>query len=81
MTLYWVSCIIFDKVDRAPWTCSSYSGVTSYEEAIKLIDTYRKDHRVLSAWIDIFDSDRVKKTVYHESYVDGLGNIKEVGGR
>ena len=42
MTLYWVSCIIFDKGDRAPWTCSAYSGVTSYEEAMKLIDTYRK---------------------------------------
>ena len=78
MTLYWVSCIIFDKGDGAPWMCSAYSSVTSYNEAMRLIDTYRKNHRVLSAWIDIFDSDRIKKTVYHESYVDALGNVKEV---
>lgn len=61
MTLCWVSCIIFDNGDRAPWTCSAYSSVTSYEEAIKLINTYRKDHRVLSAWIDILWI-RLKKT-------------------
>ena len=78
MTLYWASCISFDKGDRAPQKCSAYSSVTSYEEAMKLIDTYRKYHSVLSAWIDIFDSDRIKKTVYHESYVDALGNVKEV---
>lgn len=78
MTLYWVSCIIFDKGDRAPWKCSAYSSVTSYEEAMKLIDTYRKNHSVLSAWVDIFDSDMNKYTVFHECYVDALGNIKEV---
>ena len=48
---------------------------------MELIDTYRKNHRVLSAWIDIFDSDMNKSTVFHESYVDALGNVKEVGGR
>lgn len=81
MSLYWVSCIIFDKGDIAPWMCSAYSGVTSYEEAMKLIDTYRKGHRVLSAWIDIFDSDTNKTTIFHECYIDALGNIKEVGSR
>ena len=81
MSLYWVSCIIFDKGDRAPWTCSAYSGVTSYEEAMEWGETDRKDHRVLSAWIDIFDSDTNKTTIFHECYIDALGNVKEVGGR
>ena len=76
MTLYWVSCVIFDKGDRAPWKCSAYNGVSSYEEATRLIDTYRKNHLVLSAWIDILDYDRIKKTVYNESYVEALGNVK-----
>ena len=48
---------------------------------MKLIDTYRKNRRVLSAWINIFDSDMNKTTVFHECYIDALGNVKGVDDR
>ena len=37
----------------------------------------RESHNVLSAWIDVFDKNDQKTTVFHECYVDVLGNVKK----
>ena len=76
MKQYWVSMIIQNEHDKRAWLCPMAESVCDTDEAEDLILKARKQFTVLSAWIDIFDSDGVKKTVYHESYVDVLGNVK-----
>ena len=48
------------------------------DEAEDLILKARKQFTVLSAWIDIFDEDGVKETVYHECYVNPLGMVRGI---
>lgn len=42
------------------------SGCTNLGEAMETIDRGRNNYRVLSAWIDIFDENGNKSTVFHE---------------
>ena len=45
------------------------------EEAHKEIQFMREHDRVISAWIDVFDENNVKQTVFHECYIDVFGNM------
>lgn len=75
MELYWVSLLIQDSETSKPWLCAMTDGCVSIEGAMALIEKGRKNYRVLSAWVDTFDKENHKTTVFHECYIDVLGNI------
>ena len=72
--LYWVSGIIQNEGDKKPWLCAYSQGELNLERAKRQIETMRHNHNVLSAWIDTFDENDVKTTVFHECYIDAFGN-------
>lgn len=78
MTLYWVSFLVQEKEDTKPWCLPITDSCLSLDEAMKVIETVRHDHRVLSVWIDIFDNNKNKTTVFHECYVDFVGNVERL---
>jgi len=51
-------------------------GCISFEEAIKIIEKGKQNYRILSAWVDTFDTNNQKVTVFHECYVNAIGNIE-----
>lgn len=73
MKLYWVSYI--DNDCGKPALVAISSGCTDLEEAKDCIKTIRYNHTVLSAWIDVFDENNNKTTVFHECYINALGCI------
>ena len=77
MVLYYVSAIIQNEDDAKPWLCAMTDGVISLENAMEVIARARTNHNVLSAWVDMFDENNVKQTVFHEYYIDILGNINK----
>ena len=77
MTLYYVSAIIQNEGDAKPWLCTMTDSIISLENAMEIIARARTNHNVLSAWIDMFDKNNVKQTVFHECYIDILGNINK----
>ena len=76
MKLYWVSLLIQDTESSKPWLSAMSSGCVSLEEATGTIERGRSNYRVLSAWIDIFDESGNKSTVFHECYVNSIGNVE-----
>ena len=76
MKLYWVSLLIQDTEKSKPWVCAMSDGCISLEQALKTVQTGRQNYRVLYAWIDVFDDNNNKSTVFHECYVDAVGNIE-----
>ena len=77
MALYYVSAIIQNEGDAKPWLCAMTDSVISLENAMEVIARARTNHNVLSAWIDMFDENNVKQTVFYECYIDILGNINK----
>ena len=77
MKLYWVSSIIQDKGDNKPWLCASSESELSLEDAMNTIAKARANYTVLSAWIDTFDENNKKETVFHECYIDVFGYIRK----
>ena len=77
MTLYWVSMIICDDDGNKPWLCSFTDGITNLSVAKDKIKIMRDQHNVISAWIDVFDKNNNKTTIFHECYIDVMGNIKK----
>ena len=76
MGLYWVSLIIQDAENSKPWLSSMSSGCVSFEEAMKTIERGRNNYRVLSAWVDVFDENNAKITMFHECYVNVVGKVE-----
>lgn len=74
--LYWVSVITQTEYDTKPWLCSMESAETSFDRAMETVNRLRRKHIILSAWIDVYDENDVKQTVFHECYIDSFGNIK-----
>ena len=79
MKLYWVSAIIQNTFDRKPWLCAISEGESSLEKAMESIARLKESHNVISVWIDMFDENDVKQTIFHECYIDAFGHkyIKE----
>lgn len=67
--MYWVSAIIFDKSNTKPWLCAISTAQDTIEQAKHQLEFTRNNHNVLSAWIDIFDENDNKQTVFHECYM------------
>lgn len=77
--LYWVSLLIQNKENTKPWLCAMSDGCISLEGAIAIVEKSKQNYRVLSAWIDTFDTNDHKTTVFHECYVNAIGNIERNG--
>lgn len=77
MKLYWVSLLIQDTENSKPWLSAMSSGCVSLEEAMETIERGRGNYRVLSAWIDMFDESGNKSMVFHECYVNAIGNVEQ----
>lgn len=75
MELYWVSLLIQDTENSKPWLCAIGDSCLSLEKAKEVIEKGKSTYRVLSVWVDTFDDDNVKTTVFHECYVNTLGMI------
>ena len=72
MKLYWVSAIIQNKTDKKPWLLAINEGELTLEKAMKTITFIKENHTVLSVWIDVFDENGMKETVFHECYINTL---------
>ena len=82
MKLYYASVIIQNSENSKSWSCSMQNSCTTIEDAKEIILRVRKNFRVLSAWIDTYDGANNKITVFHECYVDFVGDVerpKEAG--
>ena len=79
MKLYWVSAIIQNLFDKKPWLCAISEGESSLEKAMESIARLKESNNVVSVWIDMFDENDVKQTIFHECYIDAFGHryIKE----
>lgn len=77
MKLYWVSAIIQNQDDSKPWLCEMTDSEVRLENAMETIAKIKNDHNVLSAWIDVFDENNVKQTIFHECYIDIFGDIRK----
>lgn len=76
MERYWLSAIVKSTENGKPWNLSTYDSTGSIAEALEILERYKKNYIVLSAWIDTFDEQDKKHTVFHECYVDTFGNVK-----
>lgn len=74
---YWVSVLIQDSENSQPWLSRMLDSRSSLSEAKEVIELYRNNYRVLSAWVDTYGENKVKTTVFHECYVDTLGDLKQ----
>lgn len=70
--MYYISCLIQNDDGRV-WRCSGYDGCVTIQRAKEMIEKYRRNFTVLSAWITEEDV-----LVFHECYVDVLGRIEGV---
>lgn len=77
MQLYYVSAIIQNEGDAKPWLCAMTDSEIKLEDAMEVIARARTNHNVLSAWVDMFDENNVKQTVFHECYINILGGINK----
>lgn len=75
MERYCVSVIIQDNIDKRAWMSSMNDSVLSLDEAFDIISHARRDHTVLSAWVDVYDENNAKHIAFHDCYVDTFGNV------
>lgn len=69
METFWTSAIIYDEGNTKPWLCAMSSLQFSLDRAKQEIEHLKENHNVLSAWVDAFDENNIKKTVFHECYM------------
>ena len=48
---------------------------TSIDKAKEVVNHLKENHTVLSVWIDTFDENNNKTTVFHDCYINAFGNI------
>lgn len=75
METYWVSAIVLNDGDKKPWLLAYGSCQLSLKMAMKEIEQVKSTFTTLSAWVDMFDENNVKQTVFHECYVNAFGDI------
>lgn len=69
METFWTSAIIYDEGNTKPWLCAMSSPQFSLDRAKQEIEHLKENYNVLSAWVDAFDENNVKKTAFHECYM------------
>ena len=75
MESFWVSLLIQDKEDRPPYLVAMSNGCFSLDQAKEVVKRGQRDYRVLSAWIDMYDIYERKTIVFHECYVNSMGQL------
>ena len=75
MKLYWVSAIIQNEADKKPKLIAMNTAELSLEEAIRVVSDVKSHNTVLSVWVDVFDENSTKQTVFHECYINAFGDI------
>ena len=75
--LYWVSAIIQNKGTEKPELMASCSGNLTFDKAMEEVSIVKSNFTVLSAWIDTFDDENKKQTVFHECYINAFGDIEK----
>lgn len=73
---YWVSLLIQDDEKSKPYLISMTDSAPYLKDAIEIIERTRKNYRVLSAWVDVFDENNSKITMFHECYVNVVGKAE-----
>lgn len=74
---YWASGIAFDeKNDKKPWLWFCSTCNLSLEEAMETIKKAKENFGLVSAWVDAYDKNDKKTTVYHECFIDSFGYTK-----
>lgn len=66
---YWPSAIIQNDGESKPWLCAMTTSQSNLDDAKLIIERLKTNHNVLSAWIDTFDENGVKTTIFHECYI------------
>lgn len=77
MEFYWVSAIVQNEHDSRAWCLGLSDSVIGMEAAMEAVNKLRTNYTVLSAWIDVYDENHVKHTVFHECYVNCLGFVRK----
>ena len=73
---YWVSLLIQDDEKSKPYLISMTDSVLYLKDAMEIIERGRNNYRVLSAWIDVFDENNAKITIFHECYVNVVVKVE-----
>lgn len=73
---YWVSLLIQDDEKSKPYLISMTDSAPHLKDAMEIIERGRNNYRVLSAWVDVFDKNNVKITMFHECYVNVVGKVE-----
>lgn len=72
---YWVSTIVQNEGDEKPSLLALNDGYPTLEAAMEIVTRIKNDNTVLSVWVDAFDKDNNKQTVFHECYLDAFGTV------
>lgn len=72
---YWVSLLIQDDEKSKPYIISMTNSTPHLKDAMEIIGR-RNNYRVLSAWVDVFDENNAKITMFHECYVNVVGKVE-----
>lgn len=75
MDQYWVSAIVQNEGDKQAWLLSIYDSEPSLSMAIETINRAKVNHRILCAWVDVFDEHNKRTVVFHECYVNTVGHV------
>lgn len=78
MKLYQVSAIIQNEYNPKPWLYTTGKEELNLSKIIEVVDYIRERNTALSMWIDVYDEDNNKQTIFHECYVNCFGQINEV---
>jgi len=80
---FWINFILkrTDKYTKETkiWHSPVSSSMNTIDAARNEIELMRKlkDQEVVSAWIDIYDNENNKTTVFHDCYINFVGNIEK----
>lgn len=72
MKIYFPSAIIQNDKPRLMFT---YTGEISLEKAMEIVNYWKTIHTILSVWVDAFNEDNNKETVFHKCYIDAFGDV------
>lgn len=75
MRLYWVSAIVQNEEDKKPTLLAMSSGEPNIDKAKEVVNHLKENYTVLSVWIDAFDENNNKTTVFHDCYINAFGHI------
>lgn len=71
MNVYYVNAIVKQKDGTYPFQIHNTDSVDSYEKAIEIVNTWKKQFLVYSYWITCNG-----RMIAHECYLDILGNVR-----